>query len=69
MGTITEENPDQIPLDAEKEAIKPMKFYLFTLEGSNKIIQTKWGQTCLIVAVLYIYHLIWTMCGVNMFSS
>lgn len=46
-----------------------MKFYLFTLEGSNKIIQTKWGQTCLIVAVLYIYHLIWTMCGVNMFSS
>lgn len=48
MGTTTEENPDQIPLNEdgevkEEEPIREMKFYLFTQQGSYKIIQTKWG--------------------------
>lgn len=46
-----------------------MKFYMTNLEASFKIIETKWISFCLITGVLYLYHLIWTMYGVNQFSS
>jgi hypothetical protein len=46
-----------------------LKFYMTNLAASFKIIETKWISFSLIAGLIYLYHLIWTMYGVNQFSS
>jgi len=72
MGTIHEGNVDALPEEegeVQKLAQQPFMFYVKNLEATFKIIATKWGQFCIIGGIIYLYHLIWAMCGVNMFSS
>ena len=49
-------------------AIQPFKFYLKP-EVSFKIIDTCWKQFCLLGGVIYLYHLLWTIAGVNAYAD
>jgi hypothetical protein len=53
----------------ELKQVQPMKFYLTNISATFKIVHTRWGQFCIIVGILYIYHLIWCMVSVNAFAS
>jgi len=55
--------------EEEDKEMKSMKFYMTDMNASFKIIETKWVQFVIITGILYLYHLIWTMAGVNAFSS
>lgn len=49
--------------------IQPFKYYVTNLGATFKIIETKMGQFCAIGGLLYLYHLIWTVAGVNAFAD
>jgi len=71
MGTL-DMNVDAPPAEEEEEVEmekQPFMFYITDVNVTYKIVETKYGQFCLIAGILYLYHLIWTMAGVNMFSS
>jgi len=53
----------------EPMPVQPFKFYARNIDATYKIVETRWVQFCLLGGVLYLYHLIWTMAGVNAFSS
>lgn len=52
----------------EKLSIQPFKFYLQP-KVFFKIVDTCWGQFCLIAGLIYIYHFFWTIAGVNMYAD
>lgn len=47
--------------------LQPFKYYVTNWDATYKIIETRWGQFCLLGGVIYLYHLIWTIAGVNAF--
>ena len=49
--------------------VQSFYYYIKDHKVTYKIIETKWGQFCLVCGVLYLYHLVWTMAGVNAFAS
>ena len=48
--------------------MQPFKFYL-KHEVTYKIIEHKWVMFCGLGAVFYLYHLLWTISGVNMYTD
>jgi hypothetical protein len=63
MEEALDEQPD------EMKQIQPFKFYASNLGATYKIIETRWVQFCLLGGLLYFYHLLFCMAGVNMFAS
>lgn len=48
--------------------VQPFKFYLRP-DVTYKIVSTKWGTFSLLAGVVYIYHLIWAVAGVNAYTD
>jgi hypothetical protein len=71
MGTVHEQNIDELNEEEDQtlKQIQPFKFYATNTAVTQKILETRWGQFTMILAVVYVYHLCWAMAGVNMFSN
>lgn len=57
--------------DGGKEAIpvQEWNFYLRDYKNTFKIIETKWGTFVLLGGFVYLYHLMWTIAGVNAYAD
>lgn len=70
METNYVDNPDRVP-ENEKEELQeqPWMFYLRDYKNTFKIVETKWGTFVLLGGFIYLYHLIWTIAGVNAYAD
>jgi hypothetical protein len=71
------ENPDKAPekegSDNEAEEPAPEQFMgYFSLANHAKlfkVVKQNWGKFCLLTAPIYIYHLLWTIAGINAYAD
>ena len=71
MTRTEEENPDAPPNEEEEEAPMEMKEFGWytTSEPMFKIVDTRWGQFTILAGIIYLYHLCFTIAGVNMYAD
>ena len=62
---VDNQHPDK---DAPLE-VQPWKFYTNDYRNTYKIVEKKWGTFCLVGGVIYMYHLCWTIAGVNAYAD
>lgn len=71
------EYPDAPPKDGsdneEEQEPAPEKFMGYFAFGNHamlfKIVGQNWGKFCLLTAPIYIYHLLWTIAGINAYAD
>lgn len=61
QNNAAEENQSERTID--------FKTAMYDTELTYRIIENKWGQFCLLIGVIYTYHLCWTIAGVNAFAD
>lgn len=65
MGTTEHREESQ---EEEQLPVQPLNFYLKS-ENTFKIISTRWGLFTALSGVIYVYHLIATIAGVNVYTD
>ena len=62
-----EEKPIELKEDCPEKLIE---YFSFSNHAKLfKIIQQNWGKFCLLCAPIYVYHLLWTIAGINAYAD
>ena len=63
-----EKNDDESEKEEEKLPLQNFSFYIQP-KNSYIIISKKWGQFTLMTGIIYLYHIIWAIYGVDEFCD